>query len=373
MPSFNFILCALALLGFAAIGHSVPNSYHTSREVHFARSNADPKILEKRFRRMSSTLPPGYPRMHDISPLSSEIYNCKTYFGTIDEIEFIKANEAAAKAAEEAASKDKGKGGGAAGGGSAKEPEASTTNLFPIKLDPMEWEDLDRYAADAYEFIGHEIQNYFNGIVVVTAQYTPKVGLSVWSKPREDADVEYLLGEKFGKKYYPHYIEFISTRKMVDEHGEFVTPPPGGFKKAKFIHAEDAAAIGSAVQVVKKQQKGEGRMRRFKFPANTRAVTYGKFSKTDTVGVKPPCGAPNTVAKFTSPCFITSPAHGISYTSYKGPLGGWRADLGGTGEHADGTQENQAGGSGSPKSDSLSSGTRDALNELADKMDTNPK
>lgn len=358
MRSLNLILWALPLLGFASLGHSIPNSYITSREVQFSPSPADPQVLGKR---RISTLPNGYPKLE----MKQAMNNGQTYFGTIEEKLFIKANDEGKAAA-----------GAAPKAGSSAEASASTNAHIAININPMDWEDLDRYAADGYDHVGNGINNNFNGIVVVTAQYTPGIGLSVWSKPRGEKDVEYLLGEKFGLLVYPHYVKFINERQLIDDDDQLIDPPSGGVPKVNLVHAEDAAAIGSAREVAKKEQGGnvKHQMRRFKFVANTRAVTYGKFSKTDTEGVKPPCGSPNTQPKFTRPCAVTSHEHGIAYTSYRGALGHRPANLGGTGAQAQASTAEQGTGAPHPgglnPSGSATSSWESAANAALDGMDT---
>jgi len=133
--------------------------------------------------------------------------------------------------------------------------------------------------------------------------------------------VKYLLGEKFGSLVYKHCVKFIDDRQFTVN--DQVVDPPKGATKVGLVHAEDAAAIRSAWEVAKKEQGGtpKDKMRKDKFVANTRAVTYGRFSKSDTVGAKPPCGSPSTLLGFARPCVVTSHEHGVAYTSYKGGLG----------------------------------------------------
>jgi hypothetical protein len=276
---------AFVLLYFTSIGSSSAISHHPARAVDFHPSHTKKHALGKRVE--EGVLPPGYPKLN----MRKYVDGAKTYRGTIEEWEFKKANKNGLETIE---------------------------GYVPCDINPMEWEDLDLYASNGYKQIGSE---FTDDVVLVTAQYTPGIGLSVWSKPRDEAAVKALWA--LGEIKYPKYMKWIGERTKADG-----TPPQTDKEREKLMHAEDAAAIGSASRVQKVENEHAKskkavvtQMRRATFGKNTRATTYGKFSKSDKAEVKPPCGTDGTEPKFSPNCLEMSEKSNIEVTAYKGPLG----------------------------------------------------
>jgi hypothetical protein len=266
-----------------------------------------------------------------------------TYYGTIKESEFVKQNEA--------------------GDG-------------VIDIDPMDWVDLDWYAAEGYRQASEPNFEFRKGAVLVTAQYTPRIGLNVWSKPRGEQEVNELWD--LGEKRIPDYIKRIDSRR------ELLGPE---FDKEwkirqKILHSEDGAAIGSADEVAKKDGS-ETRMRKPKFVDNTRAVTYGMFSKDNKPSVKAPCGSAGTQPDFRPTCAEMCKKANIGFTTYKGSLGKRpkESDKPGKGKGASEGKKGDAGvpGEGDGKSSSESdysetssfeAAAAKAADDAENKMDT---